>query len=187
MVKLVVPLALIVLLVAGCSHATREQLQESGASLSLAGREAGPAEPLMPSLSEEQLSTIDEHLDNARDYERARQFGLALVELDQALAAAPGHATALDLHAKVSAEATAQIRDANAAATVTEQRIRAQATAEAQSQATATARAAIVLDVPNLMGKTGPEIRAQFGAPRRIEAVRAGSLQTLPGGGEAWR
>src|SRR4051812_10419878 len=57
-----------------------------------------------------------DHLANAQDYERGGQYGLALVELDQALALAPEWADAIQLQPTVQAEADAAVAQAAGAA-----------------------------------------------------------------------
>lgn len=111
---------------------------------------------------------VEDHLTNARDYSNRQQYGLALVELEQADALLPFEGDTLLLRRQVSASATAQAQQANAAATATAR------------------QALIILDVPSLMGKSAAEVRAIFGAPRRVEAVRPNVLDNLPGGGESW-
>jgi hypothetical protein len=59
------------------------------------------------------------HLANAQDYQASGQLGLALVEVDEALAIAPDYADAQQLQAQLSIQATATVQqalDAQAAA-----------------------------------------------------------------------
>lgn len=50
---------------------------------------------------------------NARDYQASGEYGLALAELDQAVAAAPNSPIAENVRTQVRAAATAQVREAS--------------------------------------------------------------------------
>ncbi len=73
------------------------------------------------------------HLSAAADYREAGEFGLALVELQQALALAPSLSAAHQMRGEVSAEATAQVEIAQAQATTVAREASARATAAAEA------------------------------------------------------
>jgi hypothetical protein len=97
-----------------------------------------------PAVLTERATQAAEHMDAADEYRRANQLGLALVELQQALALDPESEIASSRLEIVAAEATATVEVAVAQATAVAEAAIAQARAaaerEAQAQATATAR-----------------------------------------------
>lgn len=59
----------------------------------------------------------DRNMAAARDYQAAGEYGLALVEVEQAVAALPGSRDSLALREEIRAQATAHVGEAHAAAT----------------------------------------------------------------------
>jgi len=100
------------------------------------------------------IAQAQEHVESAHDYDRAGQFGLALVELDQALGIIPGFEPALQLQTVVKAEAfvlAEQAKDQATAQVAAAAAARTQATQETQNaQTTATATAKNADRIPGL-------------------------------------
>jgi hypothetical protein len=135
--------------------------RSAAASNSAVAQGAGSAGQAAAAASSGVPPEAQEHFANAKDHSDAGRRGLAIIEVDQAVAMAPRFAEAQDLQKSLRAEATAEVAQVRAQQTATARQAQDAAEAErravANRQATATATAKLLgtRQVPIPLGEVG--------------------------------
>lgn len=130
---------------------------------SAAGEPTAPGVAFPASDEGSAAALAEEHLEAAEDYRAAGQLGLALSELEQALAAHEGSTRAGQLQREVAAEATATVQAAEAA----EAAARSAAAQVAAARAQETAAALSLSVTGGVLGATRSEWSVARGNPSR--------------------